>query len=128
GDVRPRHGDLAALQVALAAARSGARVLRQAGLTHRSGEAKAAGDYVTQSDLRSEEAILEVLAKEAPGVAVLSEEAGGARTGTRWAVDPLDGTTNFMRGFPFVGISVGLLRDGHPEVGVVLAPWLGLEF
>jgi myo-inositol-1(or 4)-monophosphatase len=69
-----------------------------------------------------------VLAKEAPGVAVLSEEAGGARAGTRWAVDPLDGTTNFMRGFPIVGVSVGLLRDGRPEVGVVVAPWLGLEF
>jgi myo-inositol-1(or 4)-monophosphatase len=69
-----------------------------------------------------------VLATEAPGVAVLSEEAGGAGAGTRWAVDPLDGTTNFMRGFPVVGVSVGLLQDGLPEVGVVLAPWLGLEF
>src|SRR4030081_2031087 len=128
GDVRPGPGDLAALQVALAAARSGARVLREAGLSHRTGEAKAAGDYVTQPDLSSETAILEVLAREAPGVAVLSEEAGGSRVGTRWAVDPLDGTTNFMRGLPIVGVSVGLLQDGRPEIGVVIAPWLGLEF
>ncbi len=45
-----------------------------------------------------------------------------------WAVDPLDGTTNFTRGFPTVGISVALLEDGHPLVGVVLAPFLDLEF
>src|SRR5256885_2389303 len=47
---------------------------------------------------------------------------------TMWAVDPLDGTTNFMRGFPSVGISVALLDGGQPLVGVVLAPYLEVEF
>jgi myo-inositol-1(or 4)-monophosphatase len=103
-------------------------VLREGGLARRPGETKAAGDYVTQTDLSSEAAILEVLAREAPGVAVLAEEAGGARADTMWAVDPLDGTTNFMRGFPVVGVSVALVRSGTPELGVVIAPWLGLEF
>jgi myo-inositol-1(or 4)-monophosphatase len=79
-------------------------------------------------DRRSEAAIVEVLAREAPGVPVLAEEAGGSVTRTMWTVDPLDGTTNFMRGLPVVGVSVALLRDGVPEVGVVVAPWLGLEF
>jgi len=50
------------------------------------------------------------------------------RAPTMWAVDPLDGTTNFMRGFPSVGISVALLDSGQPLVGVVLAPYLGAEF
>jgi myo-inositol-1(or 4)-monophosphatase len=59
---------------------------------------------------------------------VLAEEGGGTRAGTMWAVDPLDGTTNFTRGFPTVGISVALLVDGQPSVGVVLAPFLNLEF
>ena len=45
-----------------------------------------------------------------------------------WAVDPLDGTTNFTRGFPGVGVSVALLEDRRPVAGVVLAPFLGLEF
>jgi myo-inositol-1(or 4)-monophosphatase len=45
-----------------------------------------------------------------------------------WAVDPLDGTTNFTRGFPSVGVSVALLEDGSPVEGAVLAPFLGLEF
>lgn len=97
-------------------------------LARRPGEAKSAGNYVTESDRNSEAAIVEVLATEAPGIAILAEEAGGSPAGTMWAVDPLDGTTNFMRGIPVVGVSVALLRDGQPEVGVVIAPWLGLEF
>jgi len=91
-------------------------------------ESKGTGDYVTASDRQSEAAILEVLARESPGVAVLAEERGGLRAQTMWAVDPLDGTTNFTRGFPVVAVSVGLLEDGVPIAGVVIAPFLGLEF
>lgn len=91
-------------------------------------ELKGRGDYVTATDRRSEAAILEVLAREAPGVAVLAEEGGGVRASTMWAVDPLDGTTNFARGFPTVGISVALLEEGVPVAAVVLAPFLDLEF
>jgi myo-inositol-1(or 4)-monophosphatase len=79
-------------------------------------------------DRRSEAAIVETLARLAPGVPILAEEAGGTLAETMWTVDPLDGTTNFMRGLPVVGLSVALLRSGVPEVGVVVAPWLGLEF
>src|SRR5438874_1967988 len=61
-------------------------------------------------------------------VRVLAEERGGARSGTRWAVDPLDGTTNFTRAMPVVAVSVALVDGGLPVVGVVIAPWLGLEF
>jgi myo-inositol-1(or 4)-monophosphatase len=105
-------------------------VLLEAGLPSPGGAAdlKGAGDYVTASDRRSEAAILEVLAREAPGIAVLAEERGGTRAGTMWAVDPLDGTTNFTRGFPTVGVSVGMLEGGRPALGVVLAPILNLEF
>ncbi len=104
--------------------------MRETGLPHHgvTAELKARGDYVTATDRRSESAILEVLAREAPGVAVLAEERGGARAATMWAVDPLDGTTNFMRGFPIVAISVALLDDRRPVAGVVLAPFLDLEF
>ena len=91
-------------------------------------ESKGIGDYVTASDRQSESAILEVLAREAPGIAVLAEERGGTRARTMWAVDPLDGTTNFTRGFPVVAVSVGLLEAGVPIAGVVIAPFLGLEF
>src|SRR5437773_2591887 len=134
GDVRPGTGrqDLLSdlLPVALRAARAGAAVLLEPGLPHpgQAVELKGRGDYVTATDRRSESAILEVLAREAPGIAVLAEEGGGVRASTMWAVDPLGGTTNFTRGFPGVGVSVALLEDRRPVAGVVLAPFLGLEF
>jgi myo-inositol-1(or 4)-monophosphatase len=59
---------------------------------------------------------------------VIAEETGGSRAGTMWAVDPLDGTTNFTRGLAAVGVSVGLLEKGRPVVGVVIAPFMQLEF
>jgi myo-inositol-1(or 4)-monophosphatase len=118
------------LEVALRAARAGGAVLLESGLPHpgTSAELKGRGDYVTSTDRRSESAILEVLAREAPGIPVLAEERGGARASTMWAVDPLDGTTNFTRGFPSVGVSVALLENRTPVLGVVLAPYLRLEF
>jgi len=105
-------------------------VLLESGLPHPgiAAELKGRGDYVTATDRRSESAILEVLAREAPGIAVLAEERGGVRASTMWAVDPLDGTTNFTRGFPSVGVSVALLENGRPVVGVVIAPFLKVEF
>jgi myo-inositol-1(or 4)-monophosphatase len=69
-----------------------------------------------------------VLARATPTIPVLAEERGGDRAGTMWTVDPLDGTTNFMRGLPVVGVSVALLEAGMPVLGVVVAPLLGLEF
>ncbi len=116
--------------MALRAARAGAGVLREIGLPRPgyAAELKGKGDYVTVADTSSETAILEVLAREAPGIAVLAEEEGGMRAATMWAVDPLDGTTNFTRGFPSVGVSVALLDKGLPIAGVVLAPFLQLEF
>ncbi len=116
--------------MALRAARAGARVLLEAGLPRPgvAAELKGAGDYVTATDRRSEEAILEVLARDAPGVPVLAEERGGTRSGHMWAVDPLDGTTNFTRGFPSVGVSVALIEDGRPTAGAVIAPYFHLEF
>lgn len=104
-------------------------MLRERSLERRPGELKGrSGDYVTDADRASEQAIVDVLARLAPGIPILAEERGGALAGTRWAVDPLDGTTNFTRGMPVVGVSVALLDAGEPVVGVVIAPWLGLEF
>jgi len=116
--------------VALRAARAGGAVLLKTGLARpgSSAETKGAGDYVTTADRGSEAAILEVLERESPGVAVLAEERGGESAETMWAVDPLDGTTNFTRGFPPISVSVGLIERGRPVIGVVLAPFLDLEF
>ena len=110
-----------------AARAAGERILAAARAARLDGlDTKGAGDYVTAADLAAERAAVDVLAREAPGVPVLAEEGGGALTGGRlWAVDPLDGTTNFVHGFPAVAVSVALLEDGHPVAGCVHAPFLG---
>jgi len=65
------------------------------------------------------------LEHSAPGLPVFGEEGGGARGDIGWFVDPLDGTANFLHGFPAVGVSVALVEHGTPIVGVVHAPLLG---
>jgi myo-inositol-1(or 4)-monophosphatase len=85
---------------------------------------KAPGDWVSEADLASEAAVCEILERET-GIPVHGEEAGGTRNDLEWLVDPLDGTANFVHGFDAVGVSVGLVRDNEPIVGVVHAPLLG---
>lgn len=91
-------------------------------------EAKGAGDYVTEVDRASERAIREILGAATPDIPIVGEEAGGAGGKRYWVVDPLDGTTNYLHGFPVVGVSVALVEDGRPAVGVVHAPFLGQTF
>lgn len=122
----PSDRDLARLrEVAVGAAREAGRIVLEAGRGVRV-EVKGAGDYVTAADRAAEEAIRAALEAGAPGIPVLGEEGGGAREASEtWVVDPIDGTTNFVHGFPVVGVSIGLLREGRPIVGVVGAPLLG---
>ena len=89
---------------------------------------KVPGDYVSEVDTTSEDVIRRVLLEEAPGLAVFGEERGGERERVGWLVDPLDGTANFLHRFPVVAVSVALVEDGRPVVGVVHAPMLGDTF
>ena len=111
------------LDTAEAAALAGGAVVR-GGLASANVEVKGAGDYVTEVDRASERAIVEVLSAGAPGISVVGEEGGGDLGGRAWVVDPLDGTTNFLHGFPAVAVSIALVEDGRPVVGVVHAPFL----
>lgn len=118
----------AAEAIAEAAARAAGAVIRAA-LDAQGGplrvQHKGAIDLVTEVDLASEHAILEVLAQRSPGVPVLAEEGGGAADArTRWIVDPLDGTTNFVHGFPAFCVSVALERDGALLAGAIYEPLL----
>ncbi len=115
------------LAAAEAAARAGGTVVAEHFGRLASGVAtKAPGDYVSEVDLESEATIKAALAKEAPDVAFFGEEGGGDRSaGLGWVVDPLDGTANFLHGFPIVGVSVALVEVGRPVAGVVHAPLLG---
>jgi myo-inositol-1(or 4)-monophosphatase len=83
-------------------------------------------DLVTESDRRSEALILGRLRSHFPQHAIVAEEggAGAAAPSARytWYVDPLDGTTNFAHGYPCFAVSIGLLEEGEPLVGVVYNP------
>lgn len=113
----------AALAVAERAARAGGEIVRSHFGRARDVRAKAPGDWVSEADLASEEAVRTVLERESP-LPVLAEEAGGVIPDTGWLVDPLDGTANFLHRFDAVGVSVGLVVEGVPSVGVVFAPIL----
>ena len=120
----PDHPDLRSLlRVAEDAARAGGRVILD-GAGSVAAESKAAGDYVTEVDRESERVIAEVLGRGEDGIPVVGEETGGERGRRWWVVDPLDGTTNFLHGFPAVAVSIALVEDGRPVVGVVHAPFL----
>lgn len=81
---------------------------------------------VTDGDTAVERAIREILAAERPDDAILGEEYGGERApGRQWIVDPIDGTTNFLRGLPIWASLIALAVDGEPVVGVASAPALG---
>jgi myo-inositol-1(or 4)-monophosphatase len=88
---------------------------------------KGPGDFVSAADLRSEKILIEELGRARPGYAILTEETGaipGPDTTHRWIVDPLDGTTNFLHGFPLFGISIALEREGQLVAGLIYNPVL----
>lgn len=87
-------------------------------------QTKAPFDYVTQVDRASEAIISEMIHTHFPDHQIISEEAENEelRDGISWIVDPLDGTTNFIHGFPFVAISVAICLDREPLLGWVFDP------
>jgi len=102
------------------------QVAKEAGALIREGrselrvEHKGTVDLVTQLDKASEDLIRERLSQAEPSIPILAEEKGGPQDSTtRWIVDPLDGTTNFVHNFPFYCVSIGLEQDGELVVGVV---------
>jgi myo-inositol-1(or 4)-monophosphatase len=82
-------------------------------------------DLVTEFDKRSEEVIISSMEKEFPEHAILAEESGRNRTISefQWVIDPLDGTTNFAHGIPIFSVSIGLLKNNSPILGVVYDPF-----
>jgi len=78
-------------------------------------------DLVSQIDKEAERLIVERLGAERPDDALLAEE-GSLMTGTsgvRWVIDPLDGTTNYVYGYPAFSVSIAVEIDGQPQIGVV---------
>ena len=108
---------------------------------------KGRGNFVTETDLAAEHAVIELLRLEYPDHAVLSEESGHETGDTRhedavsrvpspvrrdeawmWVVDPLDGTHNFTRGIPYFAFNIALCHRREPLLGLTYAPATGEEF
>lgn len=120
------------LNIAIKAARRAGQIINRASLDI--GQLKVAtkqqSDYVTEVDRAAEAAIIEILREAYPKYGILAEESGAtpgseAQDGEddyQWIIDPLDGTTNFIHGFPQYAVSIALAHKGVVQQGVVYDP------
>ncbi len=84
------------------------------------------GDLVTIADREAESQIIEILQRHLPTHSILAEESGKYENSDAeylWVIDPLDGTTNYAHQYPFSAVSIGLLVDGLPMLGVIFDPF-----
>lgn len=116
------------LTIAVKAARRAASVINRAStqLDLLAVQTKSPNDFVTEVDRAAENAIIEVLRDAYPEHGILAEESGESGESVdseyRWIIDPLDGTTNFIHGFPQYAISIALARNDVLEQAVVYDP------
>jgi myo-inositol-1(or 4)-monophosphatase len=113
------------LNIAVKAARRAGAIINRASndvdrLTVRS---KRENDYVSEVDHAAEQAIIETLLEAFPKHAILAEESGvSGESEYQWVIDPLDGTTNFLHGFPQFCVSIALLHRGQLSQAVIFDP------
>ena len=116
------------LNVAVKAARAAGNIINRAALDVEAVRInqKQINDFVTEVDQAAEKIIIETLTTAYPGHGILAEESGsefGAKDSEFvWIIDPLDGTTNFIHGFPFYCVSIALAVQGKIEQAVVFDP------
>ncbi|KAG6744522.1 hypothetical protein POTOM_051158 [Populus tomentosa] len=116
------------LQTAVEAAKRAGEIIREGFYQTKHVEHKGLVDLVTETDKACEDLIFNYLKQQHPSHKFIGEETTAACGITEltdeptWIVDPLDGTTNFVHGFPFVCISIGLTIGKVPTVGVVYNP------
>ena len=116
------------LNIAIKAARAAGAIINRGALDieRLQVEAKGANDFVTEVDKASEAAIIDIILQAYPDHAILAEESGRQRGAKHseylWIIDPLDGTTNFIHGFPVYAVSIALSFRGKVEQAVVYDP------
>jgi len=116
------------LNIAIKAARAAGAIINRASLDIErvTVTAKSHNDFVTEVDRAAEEAIIETILEAYPGHGILAEESGRAHGAKHsdyvWIIDPLDGTTNFIHGFPVYAVSIALTFRGQLQQAVVYDP------
>jgi len=115
------------LDVAIQAAKQAGDIIQLAAkdLTNLNVEQKSLHDYVSEVDRESESTITAIIKKHFPDHKVLGEEygeTGGDHSGFQWVVDPLDGTTNFLRSIPHYAVSIGVMSADVLQHAVVFDP------
>jgi myo-inositol-1(or 4)-monophosphatase len=113
------------LNIAIRAARRAGEIIVRSLVRLESLEVTTKGrnDYVSEIDRAAEREIIDIIHKHYPEHAILAEESG--RSGehdTTWIIDPLDGTTNFLHGFPVFAVSIAVQQRGRLEIGVIYDP------
>ncbi len=116
------------LNIAIRAARAGGRVLTQYmdRVDSLQTTEKAKNDFVSEVDRRSEAEIVAVLRRSYPDHAILGEEggaSGAADAEFKWFIDPLDGTTNYLHGFPAYCVSIAVAQNRRLEQAVIYNPF-----
>jgi len=119
-------GVLALLYVAVRAARQAGDIIARA-FDHREGlsvHQKHDRDFVTEVDCKSEASIIREIRKHYPGHGIVAEESGRTNPDApvQWYIDPLDGTTNFIHGYPHFAVSIGVWNKGKPVLAVIHDP------
>jgi myo-inositol-1(or 4)-monophosphatase len=113
------------LNIAIRAARNAGDIIQRAAenVSQLTIDFKAKNDYVTEVDRRAEQEIISVISTAFPQHSFLAEESG-EKSGNdyRWIIDPLDGTTNFLHGFPVYAVSIALQYKNKLQVAVVYDP------
>ncbi len=113
------------LNIAVKAARRAGQIINRASvdLERLTVGVKQHSDYVTEVDRAAENAIIETIREAYPMHAILAEESGSSgESEFQWIIDPLDGTTNFIHGFPQYAVSIGLAHKGVMNQAVVYDP------
>jgi myo-inositol-1(or 4)-monophosphatase len=113
------------LNIAVKAARRAGNIINRAtrNLDIVAFKEKAANDFVSEVDREAEEAIIRTLRDAYPDHAILAEESGASGDSEhQWIIDPLDGTTNFMHGFPQFAVAIAYRHKGVVTQGVIYDP------
>lgn len=111
------------IQISVKAARAAGEVIRESepsGIT-----IKSPSDYITETDVKCQDMIKNIILQEFPDHNFLAEEDGGSfePKNDLWIIDPLDGTTNFIHGLKHSAVSIGFYTEGDIQAGVIYDPY-----